>query len=98
MGICTESLSSCTSLFASPAADVCAKLLGSTGVGTEGNSGGDEETNKGEIGLSGGDEHLGNGCATGHFIADGRTSNATFFILVVRSSRGDLRDYVMDRV
>ena len=98
MGICTESLVSCTSLFASPAADVCARLVGSTSVGTEGDSGGDGETDRGEIGLSGGDERLGNCCATGRLIAGRGTSNATFFIPVVRSSRDDLRGCVMDRV
>ena len=85
-------------MFASPAADVCARLIRSTGGGTEGVSGGDEETDRGEIGLSGGDERLGNDCATGRFIAEGRVSNATFFIPVARSRRGDLRGCVIDCV
>ena len=85
-------------MFASPAADVCARLLRSTEGGTEGISGGDGETESGEIGLSGGDERLGNACATGLFIADGEFSYATFFIPVARSNRGDLRGCVLDRV
>ena len=79
-------------------ADVCARFLGSTGVGTGDDSGGDGEIDRGEIGLSGGDERLGNCYATGRLIAGRGTSNATFFIPVVRSSRGDLRGCVMDRV
>ena len=85
-------------MFASPAADVCARLLRSTGGGTKGVSGGDEETDRGEIGLSGGDERLGNDCATGRFIAGEGVSNATFFIPVARSRSGDLRGCVIDRV
>ena len=86
-------------MFASPAADVCARLLRSAEGGTESVSGGgDGETKRGEIRLSGGDERLGNACATGLFIADGGFSNATFFILVARSRRGDLRGCVLDRV
>ena len=98
IGNCTESLSRCTSLFASPAAEVCVRLLRSTGGGTEGVSGGNGETDRGEIGLSGGDERLGNDCATGRFIAGEGISNATFFISVARPRRGDLRGCVMDRV
>ena len=99
IGIYTGSLSSCTSMFASPAADVCARLLRSAGSGTESVSGGgDRETERGEIGLSGGDECLGNACATGLFMVDGGLSNATFFMPVALSRRGDLRGCELDRV
>ena len=86
-------------MFASPAADVCSRLLRSAGGGTGSVSGGgDGETKRGEIGLSGDDERLGNACATGLFMADGGLSNATFFIPVALSRRGDLRGCVLDRV
>ena len=87
-------------MFASLAADVCARLVGSTEGGTGSVSGGegDGESERGEIGLSGGDERLGSACVTGLFMADGGLSNSTFFMPVALSRRGDLRGCVLDRV